>query len=119
GPRLRALESTLAARPGVHVVVVDGDPGPHASFASLGSAHSTGLAPPADTHREDMAFWLYSSGSTGRPKGVVHAHGDIGVTVDQYARNGLRISGEDVCYSTPKLFHAYGPGHSRSFPLSV
>ena len=39
-----------------------------------------------------MAFWLYSSGSTGRPKGVVHAHGDIGVTVDQYARNVLQIS---------------------------
>ena len=27
---------------------------------------------PADTHPDDMAFWLYSSGSTGRPKGVVH-----------------------------------------------
>ncbi len=25
---------------------------------------------PADTHRDDMAFWMYSSGSTGRPKGV-------------------------------------------------
>src|SRR5215813_13756147 len=23
---------------------------------------------PADTHRDDMAFWMYSSGSTGRPK---------------------------------------------------
>ena len=28
----------------------------------------------ADTHRDDMAFWMYSSGSTGRPKGVVHLH---------------------------------------------
>ena len=24
---------------------------------------------PADTHRDDMAFWMYSSGSTGRPEG--------------------------------------------------
>jgi benzoate-CoA ligase family protein len=119
GSLLPALEPTLAARPGVHVVVVDGDPGPRASFASFGSAHSAGLPSPADTHREDMAFWLYSSGSTGRPKGVVHAHGDIGVTVDQYARNVLRISAEDVCYSTTKLFHAYGLGNSLSFPLSV
>ena len=66
-----------------------------------------------------MAFWLYSSGSTGRPKGVVHTHGDIGVTVDRYARNVLHISADDVCYSTTKLFHAYGLGNSLSFPLSV
>ena len=31
----------------------------------------------------------------------------------------LRISAEDVCYSTTKLFHAYGLGNSLSFPLSV
>jgi acyl-coenzyme A synthetase/AMP-(fatty) acid ligase len=24
---------------------------------------------PADTHKDDQAFWMYSSGSTGRPKG--------------------------------------------------
>ena len=40
---------------------------------------------PADTHRDDMAFWLYSSGSTGKPKGVVHLHHDIRVTCDKYA----------------------------------
>ena len=82
-------------------------------------ADAAALPPPLDTHREDMAFWLYSSGSTGRPKGVVHTHGDIGVTVDRYARNVLRISADDVCYSTTKLFHAYGLGNSLSFPLSV
>jgi benzoate-CoA ligase family protein len=118
---LAAMESELAARSGLHVLVVDGDPGPHASFDVVAREHAgTGeLPPPADTHREDMAFWLYSSGSTGRPKGVVHAHGDIGVTVDQYARNVLRISADDVCYSTTKLFHAYGLGNSLTFPLSV
>ena len=31
----------------------------------------------AATHRDDMAFWLYSSGSTGKPKGVVHLQHDI------------------------------------------
>jgi benzoate-CoA ligase len=41
------------------------------------------------------------------------------VTVDQYARNILRIDERDVCYSTTKLFHAYGLGNSLSFPLSV
>jgi acyl-CoA synthetase (AMP-forming)/AMP-acid ligase II len=77
------------------------------------------LEPPADTHADDMAFWLYSSGSTGRPKGVVHTHADIGITIDTYARHVLRISDADVCYSTTKLFHAYGLGNGLSFPLSA
>jgi benzoate-CoA ligase family protein len=116
---LPALEAELSARTGMHVLVVDGDPGPHPSFDVVARDRAGELPPPADTHREDMAFWLYSSGSTGRPKGVVHAHGDIGVTVDRYARNILRIDERDVCYSTTKLFHAYGLGNSLSFPLSV
>ena len=118
---LPGLEAELESRLGLHVLVVDGDPGPHASFDTVARDRGgTGrLPPPTDTHREDMAFWLYSSGSTGRPKGVVHAHGDIGVTVDQYARKILEISADDTCYSTTKLFHAYGLGNGLTFPLSV
>jgi benzoate-CoA ligase len=119
GSLLPALEPALAVRPWLEVVVVDGNAGHHMSFASFNATHHAELPPPADTHREDMAFWLYSSGSTGRPKGVVHSHGDIGVTVDNYARNVLQISAADVCYSTTKLFHAYGLGNSLSFPLAV
>jgi benzoate-CoA ligase len=116
---LPSLEAELESRLGLHVLVVDGDPGPHASFDAVAREREGELAPAADTHREDMAFWLYSSGSTGRPKGVVHAHRDIGVTVEQYARNVLQIDERDLCYSTTKLFHAYGLGNSLSFPLSV
>jgi benzoate-CoA ligase len=114
-----ALEASLAARPGLHVLVVDGDPGPYTGFYAAIGEFEGELAAPLDTHREDMAFWLYSSGSTGRPKGVVHAHGSIAVTVEHYARKVLEITGDDVCYSTTKLFHAYGLGNSLSFPLSV
>src|ERR1700751_1449634 len=116
---LPALEPELESRLGLHVLVVDGDPGPHHSFDAVARDHAGPLPPPTDTHREDMAFWLYSSGSTGRPKGVVHSHRDIGVTVERYARGVLEISSADICYSTTKLFHAYGLGDALSFPLSV
>jgi benzoate-CoA ligase len=69
------------------------------------------------THRDDMAFWLYSSGSTGRPKGVVHLHHDIAVTCETYATNILGLREDDVTFSTTKLFHAYGLGNGLSFPL--
>jgi benzoate-CoA ligase family protein len=116
---LGQLEGVLAARPDLHVLVVDGDPGSHTGFYAAIGDYERELGPAADTHREDMAFWLYSSGSTGRSKGVVHAHGDIAVTVERYARGVLRIAAEDVCYSTTKLFHAYGLGNGLTFPLSV
>src|SRR5947209_1427794 len=54
----------------------------------------------APTHRDDMAFWLYSSGSTGKPKGVVHLHHDIEVTSENYARHVLALNPDDVTFST-------------------
>ena len=73
--------------------------------------------PPAPTHRDDMAFWLYSSGSTGRPKGVVHLHHDIEVTCETYARQVLGVREDDVTFSTTKLQHAYGLGNDLTFPF--
>lgn len=73
----------------------------------------------ADTHRDDMAFWMYSSGSTGRPKGVVHLHHDMAYTVESYAKRVLGIREGDVCFSVPKIFFAYGFGNSISFPFAV
>jgi benzoate-CoA ligase len=69
------------------------------------------------THRDDMAFWLYSSGSTGKPKGVVHLHHHIGVTCQQYAGEVLGLTEQDITFSTTKLFHAYGLGNGLTFPL--
>jgi benzoate-CoA ligase len=71
----------------------------------------------ADTHRDDMAFWLYSSGSTGKPKGVVHLHHDIGVTCENYACDVLGLREDDITFSTTKLFHAYGLGNGLTFPF--
>ena len=71
---------------------------------------------PAPTHRDDMAFWLYSSGSTGNPKGVVHLHRDIPYTCESYARHVWQIGEEDIVFSRV-LFHAYGLGNALTFPI--
>jgi benzoate-CoA ligase family protein len=116
---LDKLEAAIAERSGLRVLVSNGDSRGHTSFHDAVAEHSDELLATADTHADDMAFWLYSSGSTGRPKGVVHTQRDMGVTVDTYARQVLQISERDTCYSTTKLFHAYGLGNGLSFPFSV
>lgn len=73
----------------------------------------------ADTHRDDMAFWMYSSGSTGRPKGVVHLQHDMAYTGEAYAKPVLGLHEGDICFSVPKIFFAYGFGNSATFPFSV
>jgi benzoate-CoA ligase family protein len=74
---------------------------------------------PADTHRDAMAFWMYSSGSTGRPKGVVHLQHDAKYTFESYGRHTLGIRADDIVFSPPKIFFAYGFGNSLTFPFSV
>jgi benzoate-CoA ligase family protein len=82
-------------------------------------ARPSGRLPPADTHRDDMAFWMYSSGSTGRPKGIVHLQHDMLHTHLSYARHLLQLKPDDICFSVPKIFFAYGFGNSITFPFSV
>jgi len=73
----------------------------------------------ADTHRDEMAFWMYSSGSTGRPKGVVHLQHDAAYTFESYGRRVLGVRADDVLFSPPKIFFAYGFGNSLTFPFSA
>jgi benzoate-CoA ligase family protein len=72
-----------------------------------------------DTHRDEMAFWMYSSGSTGRPKGVVHLQHDAPYTYESYGRRVLGIREGDIAFSPPKIFFAYGFGNSLTFPFSA
>src|ERR1700720_2804909 len=73
----------------------------------------------ADTHRNDMAFWMYSSGSTGRPKGIVHLQHDMAYTNESYGKHILRLTPDDICFSVPKIFFAYGFGNSITFPFTA
>lgn len=75
--------------------------------------------PEHPTGRGDMAFWMYSSGSTGRPKGIVHRHEDPAHTAATYADHILKLGPDDICFSAPKIFFAYGFGNSVTFPFAA
>jgi acetyl-CoA synthetase len=105
------------------LIVVNGEAGPHAVTKSvIASSWLSGFPADlteADTHRNEMAFWMYSSGSTGRPKGIVHLQHDMAYSDQAYARNLLKLTARDICFSVPKMFFAYGFGNSVTFPFSV
>jgi benzoate-CoA ligase family protein len=73
--------------------------------------------PLTPTRANSPCFWLYSSGSTGEPKASVHEHKDMIYTSEYYAVGVLGLREDDVIFSAPKLFFAYGLGNSLSFPL--
>jgi len=105
------------------LIIVNGERDPGISIeaqqaASWLSAFSENLEP-AGTHRDEMAFWMYSSGSTGRPKGIIHLQHDMAYTARSYARNILKLTPNDICFSVPKIFFSYGFGNSITFPYSA
>jgi benzoate-CoA ligase family protein len=111
------LPRLQSALPNAVRFLVRGGDGPGVTELDDALAAQSPELDPVTVHRDDTAFWLYSSGSTGKPKGVVHLHHDIAVTCENYAAGVLGITGEDVTFSTTKLFHAYGLGNGLSFPL--
>lgn len=105
------------------LIVVNGVVGDHAAPKVLAAADWLAQFPAelaeAPTHRNEMAFWMYSSGSTGRPKGIVHLQHDMAYSEAAFAQNVLKLTPEDICFSVPKIFFAYGFGNSVTFPFSA
>ena len=101
-----------------HVIVAGGKAGGQCELCDLMGRASPRLEP-ADTSKDDSAFWLYSSGTTGFPKGAIHLHHDMLVGTELYARNTIGLVESDVCFSVAKLFFAYGLGNGLYFPLGV
>jgi benzoate-CoA ligase family protein len=74
---------------------------------------------PAETHRDDMAYWLYSSGTTGRPKAIIHLHHDMVFCVEPYVRHVLDLQPDDRTFAVPRLFFSYGLTSCLYLPLWV
>jgi benzoate-CoA ligase len=105
-----------AANP--HVQFVSSEGGPWSDLERLlrlPSHHTQ----PADTARDDTAFWLYTSGSTGRPKGAMHPHSAMRLTANLYGTGTAGYRENDVILSVAKQFFAYGLGNALTFPFAV
>jgi benzoate-CoA ligase len=90
----------------------------HISFHDIVSRCSTDLQG-AYTTVDDAAFWNYTSGSTGTPKAAVHLQHDVFTCIDNYAKDTLGITHDDVLFSASKFFFAYGLGNSFFYPFGT
>jgi len=73
----------------------------------------------ADTHRDDIAIWLFTSGSTGHPKGAVHLQHDLPYNTEVFAKRTMGVNEDDLTVSVPKLFFGYATGTNLLFPFAV
>lgn len=73
----------------------------------------------ADTHRDDIAIWLFTSGSTGHPKGAVHLQHDLPYNTEVFAKKTMGVNADDLTVSVPKLFFGYATGTNLLFPFAV
>jgi benzoate-CoA ligase len=88
------------------------------SFGETIEAQSV-VCRPADTHRDDIAIWLFTSGSTGHPKGAVHLQHDLPFNTEVFAKATMAVNEDDLTVSVPKLFFGYATGTNLLFPFAV
>src|SRR6266508_4706548 len=88
------------------------------SFREIVPAQSSACRA-ADTHRDDIAIWLFTSGSTGHPKGAVHLQHDLPYNTEAFAKRTMGVNESDLTVSVPKLFFGYATGTNLLFPFAV
>jgi benzoate-CoA ligase len=103
-----------------HVIVTGGadDSGPFRNFADLIAGQPATLQA-ARTHRDDVAFWLYTSGTTGMSRAAVHLQHDMVFCSELYCNGILGMRASDRTFSLAKLFFAYGLGNALYGPFAV
>ncbi len=101
-----------------NVLVVGKEHGDFLPFSEVVAQEPDELEP-ADTHRDDLAIWLFTSGSTGHPKGAVHLQHDLPYNTECYAKGVLGVNEDDLTVSVPKLFFGYATGTNLLFPFAV
>jgi benzoate-CoA ligase len=113
------VETAAGAIPTLRHRLVAGDAPPGALPFADACAAEPAAFDPAPTHRDDMAYWLYSSGTTGRPKAIVHLHHDMLFCVEPYLRHVLALTAADRTFAVPRLFFSYGLTSCLYLPLRV
>src|SRR3989440_8149303 len=99
-------------------LVVGNEHGRFLSFEQAINAQSDECTP-ADTHRDDIAIWLFTSGSTGHPKGAVHLQHDLPFNTEVFAKRTIGVNENDLTVSVPKLFFGYATGTNLLFPFAT
>jgi benzoate-CoA ligase len=99
-----------------HFIVVGRPEEGELSYYSLLEGASSELTA-APTSKDDMAFWMYSSGTTGKPKGIVHLHHDTLHLIPPHCHEVLAMRENDISFSVPKLYFAYGKVNTLESPF--
>ena len=117
--RCHRARGVVAERPSLQVLVVGGEQEPPPASTSCGRKPCGGCrrrwTPTAMTWPSGSTAGLDRPAEGRRPPPRRHR----GDRRDVCPQRAPRSSSEDLCFSTTKLFHAYGLGNALSFPLSV
>ena len=93
--------------PALKQVIVRGSPPVGQASLSTSLLTASPSLVPANTHKEDMCYWLYTSGSTGLPKAVIHQHHDP-YSCLQFAIPLCQMDAQSVSFCFSKMFFALG-----------